>query len=287
MKTIALVTIFNPNIQVKDNILILSKQVDYVILCDNSKNDNSTMFDNIKNSIYIFNNKNLGLSAAFNKAFLDYSSLFEDNDFIIFFDQDSIIANQYIYNLKNEYIKIENAGFNIGCLGASYADVSDGKPQIPRIKKQLFDGVYKVPNIITSSMLTRFKILKDVNFWNEKIFLDLADWDLCWRINEKGYFTCLTTNVIFNHHLGLGSIKKGLVKLKKGSPFREYYQTRDSLYLLEEKYVPLKPRLSLTIRLLIRPFIHYIFLDDKKERMYYIKKGHKDYRKKIYGSLNL
>ena len=30
-------------------------------------------------------------------------------------------------------------------------------------------------------------VLKDISFWNEQIFLDMADWDFCWRLKEKKY----------------------------------------------------------------------------------------------------
>lgn len=61
-----------------------------------------------------------------------------------------------------------------------------------------------------------------------------------------------------------GEKKVGPIKLRVGQPFREYYQTRDALYLLQENYVPLKMRLRLIANVTIRPVVHYLMLDDKR-----------------------
>ena len=113
----------------------------------------------------------------------------------------------------------------------------------------------------------------------------MADWDLCWRLKAKNYQICMCKNCIMKHTLGNGVKRLGLIKVKQGSPFREYYQTRDCQYLLKEKYVPLKYKIKFILMLTIRPILHFIVLDNKKLRMSYIKKGFSDYKKNIHGEL--
>ena len=149
--------------------------------------------------------------------------------------------------------------------------------------KNITDETYEVSNTITSSLMMRYGNLKRIDFWNEKVFLDLADWDLCWRMQKAGMVCCMTEKVVLHHSVGNGEKKVGPIKLRVGQPFREYYQTRDALYLLQENYVPLKMRLRLIANVTIRPVVHYLMLDDKKSRMKFIRRGINDYKKGVHG----
>lgn len=282
-ETHALVTLYNPSEKEFKNCRILSQQVDTVILCDNSQESHETVFQNEKNIIYITKNENLGLGAAFNVALKNDTYGWKDDDLIIFFDQDSQIGEGYIQALQDEYRKIETLIPNLGCLGPVFYNTSNGRTERPRQKKNITDETYEVSNTITSSLMMRYGNLKRIDFWNEKVFLDLADWDLCWRMQKAGMVCCMTEKVVLHHSVGNGEKKVGPIKLRVGQPFREYYQTRDALYLLQENYVPLKMRLRLIANVTIRPVVHYLMLDDKKSRMKFIRRGINDYKKGVHG----
>lgn len=282
-ETHALVTLYNPSEKEFNNCRILSQQVDTVILCDNSQESHETVFQNEKNIIYITKNENLGLGAAFNVALKNDTYGWKDDDLIIFFDQDSQIGEGYIQALQDEYRKIETLIPNLGCLGPVFYNTSNGRTERPRQKENITDETYEVSNTITSSLMMRYGNLKRIDFWNEKVFLDLADWDLCWRMQKAGMVCCMTEKVVLHHSVGNGEKKVGPIKLRVGQPFREYYQTRDALYLLQENYVPLKMRLRLIANVTIRPVVHYLMLDDKKSRMKFIRRGINDYKKGVHG----
>ena len=282
-ETHALVTLYNPSEKEFNNCRILSQQVDTVILCDNSQESHETVFQNEKNIIYITKNENLGLGAAFNVALKNDTYGWKDDDLIIFFDQDSQIGEGYIQALQDEYRKIETLIPNLGCLGPVFYNTSNGRTERPRQKKNITDETYEVSNTITSSLMMRYGNLKRIDFWNEKVFLDLADWDLCWRMQKAGMVCCMTEKVVLHHSVGNGEKKVGPIKLRVGQPFREYYQTRDALYLLQENYVPLKMRLRLIANVTIRPVVHYLMLDDKKSRMKFIRRRINDYKKGVHG----
>ena len=282
-ETHALVTLYNPSEKEFNNCRILSQQVDTVILCDNSQESHETVFQNEKNIIYITKNENLGLGAAFNVALKNDTYGWKDDDLIIFFAEDSQIGEGYIQALQDEYRKIETLIPNLGCLGPVFYNTSNGRTERPRQKKNITDETYEVSNTITSSLMMRYGNLKRIDFWNEKVFLDLADWDLCWRMQKAGMVCCMTEKVVLHHSVGNGEKKVGPIKLRVGQPFREYYQTRDALYLLQENYVPLKMRLRLIANVTIRPVVHYLMLDDKKSRMKFIRQGINDYKKGVHG----
>lgn len=97
---IALVTLYNPDCKVIRNINQLSSQVSSVILSDNTPNkDNAVIFKDIKNILYFPNYENLGLSSAFNKCLK--LEITRKSDYLIFFDQDSLIPNNYIARISS------------------------------------------------------------------------------------------------------------------------------------------------------------------------------------------
>lgn len=282
---IAIATLYKPDESVVENMKILSGQVDTIILCDNSP-EKSDAFCGISNCIYVFNDGvNLGLSAAFNKVLTNYDIYsWKDSDLIIFFDQDSRIKKGYIYTIVQEYFNIRKIDENAGCVGPVFFNASNDLVETPHIKSQITENSFRVNNVITSSMLVRYSALKAVDFWNEKIFLDLADWELCWRLNKQGHQTYITKAVVLDHAVGFGDKKLGPLHIGIGAPIREYYQTREALYLMRKRYVPLKMRVRLWVNVYLRPLVHKLFLPDWDARKHYIERGREDYKKNIKGA---
>lgn len=280
----AIVTVFFPKESNVINIQKISEQVDRVIICDNTPYYNKILKNVSKNCIYKAFCRNLGLSQAFNTVLRDSTFNWLNDEYIIFFDQDSQIEEEHIEILVRNFQKIEECE-QIGVLGPVFYNQSNGEIEVPRMKKKIFKNIFKVSSIITSSMLTKYKILKNIGFWNDEIFLDMADWDICWRLKVNGYECFLTNDIIMKHCLGIGEKKIIFMKIRVGSPFREYYQIRDSQYLLKKDYVPLKYKIRFWMMLTIRSIIHIIFLEKSKERIYYIKLGYKDFRENRHGEL--
>lgn len=283
----ALVTVYQPGDEVADNIRCLAGQADLVYICDNSAEEHEALFSCCgENLRYCWFGENRGLSRAFNGVLKDDRIPWREEDFVLFFDQDSRIAPGHVQALLDRFDSVSRAGHPIGCLGPAYFNTSSGVVEMPRQRRLLAPGVYSVSGIITSSMLSTYGRLKQVGFWNENVFLDLADWDLCWRLQEQGLPCCLTDAVTLHHSVGRGERKLGPIRLREGEPFREYYQIRDSLYLMEERYTPFKYRVRFLAMLLIRSPLHILFLGNGAERMNYISLGIQDYRKRKKGPLS-
>ncbi len=282
MNTIALVTLFFPDENVKNNIIQFSHLVEKVVLLDNTPDsDNSILFSEIEKTEYIAYKENLGLSLAFNH----YLKTLTENCYIIFFDQDSFCPGNLIAQLKNDYQICYNKLGKKGIIGPAYFEKNANKLMIPKQKNLVENGVYEVKSIITSGMFTELDVIKSSGFWNDEIFLDMADWDFCWRVLKSGFFCCLTTNAVLTHTLGKSVHRFAGIKLKEGASFRVYYQTRDCLYLLRKNYVPFKFKIRFILMLTVRPLLHLIFLPNKKKRIHYFFKGISDYKKNIHGVL--
>lgn len=283
----ALVTVYFPDECAVHKIATIIPQVDKTIVCDNTPMVQKGAVERIKalgNVDYVCFGANLGLSAAFNRILKDRSYLWNPKDYIFFFDQDSVIESGHVEKMifQFEQLRIENR--DVGCLGPVYYNASSKTVEEPRCKHKIASQVYSVSSIITSSMLTTYAILEQVGFWNEKIFLDMADWDLCWRIQAAGHLCCLTNAVILQHCVGQGEKKLGPLRLRIGSPVREYYQIRDCLQLLFQSYTPLKYRARFCAMITIRSPLHLLFLDHRKERFRYMLHGLLDYSRRKTGA---
>ncbi len=264
-----------------NNVFRICEQSDLVIICDNSPDDNNLFWgNNHKIEYYNFKN-NLGLSAAFNSVLISKKDVLHDDDICIFFDQDSIITENHIKKLINEFLKLEYTSVKVGCIGPYYSDINDSF--VMKKKKECSTCV--VEKIITSSMLIRYRTLKNISFWNEELFLDMADWDLCWRLNNDGYKCYITSSTVMEHEIGKGKRRIGPFWLKIGQPIREYYQSRDCIKLLWKKYVPFYFKFRIILMFTIRPILHIIFLDNSRRRLYYVIKGIKDGIMNVKGSL--
>lgn len=281
----AIISLYNPDKKVLDHVRLIAEQADRVILCDNSKNNNRQLFNKIDGICYVGFKENLGLSKAFNRVLKDKKFNWKDDDLIIFFDQDSSIEDGHIKKLASEFMYFNNSQYKLGCLGPIFYNLSNDTVEIPKMKKLIKNNVYKVKNIITSSLITNYEMMKKVGFWNENIFLDFVDWDFCWRLQKIGYNCCITQSVILQHSVGNGERKVGALKLRVGAAFRVYYQTRDALYLLKESYIPLKMRIKLLLTITVRPIIHFFCLGEKKVRVKYYIKGIKDYKAGVRGEV--
>lgn len=277
-RVISIVTWYNPAEENVSNAKLIALQSDSIVICDNSAQDNVAYMQGIENGRYVSANTNLGLSKAFNRVLQDPSMDWQDDDFVIFFDQDSKISSGHIEKLMQEYQVISKEE-SIGCIGPVYFDVNEGQEQIPAKREYINDKTFKCTSIITSSMLCQYGRLRDVGYWNEDIFLDLADWDLCWRFMSKGYAVCMTNASVIRHAVGQDTKKIGCFKFRQWAPFREYYQTRDCLKLLGKEYVPLKYKAKFILIFTVKPIVHLLFLPNGVERVKYVIKGLYDFFK--------
>lgn len=287
--TAALITMYYPSPAAIGNIKTIAAQVDTVYICDNSPESNFRMFpeaDWTENIRYTCFYENLGLSAAFNRILKSPDIPWSGDDYVFFFDQDSRIGPEHIRQMVQTYEDLRGRGFPVGCLGPVYFNTSSGTVEVPKMKTPLTADTYAVSSIITSSMLCSYAALRSVGFWNERVFLDMADWDLCWRITSGGMLCCQTQVVTLHHSLGSGQKKVGPITLRVGQPFREYYQIRECLYLFFRSYTPIKYRIRFLAMIFVRSPLHLLFLDRRKQRFAYICKGFADFIRGKQGALD-
>ena len=279
----ALVTVYFPTQIAVRNISILEGQVTYILIIDNTPNINneSLFLNNSGKVLYIANKINYGISKAFNEGLKNDNV--KKSDYVLFLDQDSLLTDDLIEKLIISYNRLLENKIKIGCIGPIFYEKNADKVIIPNIKRKLFSSIYEVDYVMTSSMLTTYSALSQINFWNENIFLDLADWDLCWRFNSIGLGCFVTKDAILNHILGKSVKRIGPFSVKEGEAIRDYYQIRDCLKLLLKDYTPLRYKIRFILMITIRSIIRIFILPDKLLRIKYIFYGIVDFSRSING----
>lgn len=285
VKITAIVTLYYPNKENWDNLRNIAKQVNRIIIVDNTPmKQQEELYDQLSNMFYVSMGYNAGQSVALNSVLKNDDFFWQDDEYVIFFDQDTKIADHYIKKLICIYYKLnEQKGYRLGCLGPVFYNTSSGIKEMQHVKKKIAKGCYKVEDIIVSSLLTQYKILKEVGFWNEELFLDGNDWDLCWRMRDKGYQIIKTDLVSIIHSIGDREVKFLCFRFRCAAPVRLYYRTREMLNLLTKSYTSDRMKINMIFDLIFINVMRIVFLNDKKKRWMFIKRGWADHRKGITG----
>lgn len=234
------------------------------ILIDNTDDSDlsqgiSNLFENVT---YVANRKNFGIASAQNIGI--QIAINKNYEFIVFFDQDSIIPNNYHRDIVEEYTRIEKQCPELFLLGPTVFNLESSEEYRSVIHKKLgYKGIeefYYQRDVISSGSCVRASKISDVGTMDEKLFIDAVDFEWCWRAQSKGFVTGITPNVTLGHKVGQKDIKFPLgYRVIISSPFRYYYSNRNYMWLMRRNYVPIHWKINRTIktflRLLYFPFV--------------------------------
>ena len=267
--------LYNPNIIILEkSINNILKQVDFLVIVDNSPKKNNLNFtiSSKEKIVYIFNNDNLGIAEAQNIGIKELKR--KGCDFVYFTDQDSIPPNDIITKLLSDYNILENLGYNVGAIGPTVINRQNNKPYKARINKgTIIDkNITQVTELISSGTLTKMNILDKVGYMESSLFIDGVDHEWCWRANNIGnYKFFITSNAKLSHQLGEGDHHFLGIDIAISTPFRSYYQFRNFIILCRRKYVPFYWKFSNGIKYFIKLFYYPLFVSPRLghiKRMY-------------------
>lgn len=227
MKVIASIVTFNADMErLKQNIEAILPQVEEIVVVDNgSKNlhDVEKLIKGYINIHLITECKNLGIAKALNDAFKYAES--KSYDWVFTLDQDSVTVSDCVATL------LHSANNNTGIICAHAVDRNFHSNDERKMDK----GVRDVDACITSGSLTSIKAWKDCGGFDEQMFIDWVDWDICYAMRVKGYriLKSYYTNII--HELGTDTKSFHIFGheylILNRSPFRYYYVFRNRIYL--------------------------------------------------------
>lgn len=255
------IVLFNPEInRLKDNIYSIIKQVPLLVLIDN-KSDNidqvKDLIKNIKNIILIENCENKGIAQALN-VILEVSYK-QGYDWVLTLDQDSV-ADKHLVEKYKEFIIKHNEISNAACLTCDIIDRNFSS----NISHKYFDYV---DYCITSGSLMNITYTLEVGGFDESLFIDKVDTDICMNLTSKGYKIVKIGYKGLLHEIGHARQINILFRkweLYNHAPFRRYYMCRNASYLLKKYHN--KKSLKIFLKEIFQFILVFIFENKRIEK---------------------
>lgn len=267
------IVLFNPDIvRLKENINAIKNQVDLIICIDNFSDNIDEIKEQLNNEKKIFlieNNQNMGIAVALNQT-LRFA---EENKckWLLSLDQDSVVMP----GIVKKYIEhIEDDTAVITCI------IKDRNVDAV---KNMIDDVEKIDFCITSGALYNVEKLLLLGGYDEKMFIDYVDFDMCIRLRKAGYSIIRINYVGLLHEVGKTKEinffgKKELIFNE--SAFRKYFEVRNRFYYIYKHgdYINKKREYLRTFKFI---FMTILYESDKCNKIKRMFKGYIDYRKMI------
>ena len=277
MKIAGTVVLYNPDKDVIENIQTYLPFLDKLYVMDNSTKplENLPQIKKLPKVEYISLNGNQGIAKALKIA--TEKAVEEKIDYILSMDQDSKFPTE---DFKYVSLLLKNLDYSI--VGAVAVNNDAATDKIDENK----ECVIEKPWVITSGCFMSTKAYASTNGYNEDLFVDGADTDICYKIAKAGFKFYMLKNVCLVHHVGdeckcFKIFNRKIMSLFTHSPIRYYYQFRNFEFLsrkykdiFKSEYKLFKYKLPIKV----------LFLENNKCKVFkMIKKGIRDGKKGILG----
>ena len=225
------IVLFNPDIKrLKENIDAVIVQCAHVYLVDNGSGNIDEVLELLeeykKSKISVIcNAKNHGIAKALNQ--LASAAQKDGYEWLLTLDQDSVSPCNIIEEFE-KYITYQD----IGILCPVIYDRNKGE----EIKAK--EGSIEIDECITSGSLLNIKAWNKIGGFDENLFIDGVDFDICYRLKKNGYKILCIQSVVLLHELGHIEYHRFLfwrVLVKNHSAFRKYYIARNIIYIAKKR----------------------------------------------------
>lgn len=260
------IVLFNPDInRLKENISAVIVQCTHIYLVDNGSNNTDEIKELLRqynqSKIFILCNKeNQGIAKALNQ--LTDAAQEDGIEWILTLDQDSVAPS----NIVEEFEKYTN-NLNVGMLCPVICDRNKG------VVVEAKDGYKEIDECITSGSLLNIKAWKKIGGFDENMFIDGVDFDICCRLRKNGYKILCIQSVVLLHELGRIEYHRLLfwkVLVKNHSAFRKFYIARNTVYLARKEHTNIIKAILQNVKLLL---IVVFYEDDKWKKSKKILQG--------------
>ena len=218
---VAIIIAYNPEIErIVDNVRAVAGQVGRVVVYDNCSRNREDVagLEGIEKCSVVFNDVNSGLPVSLNAGCR--LALESGARYALLLDQDSIVSDGMVASL----------------LCCMQPGVGIASPQIvDRNKREGFvpsEAIVPMKRVITSGALVSLEAWENVSGFDERIFVDWADYEFCANMREHGYEIVRDNRTMILHEMGRREYAFTLPTPKGGRPF---YRTNHSASRLKDK----------------------------------------------------
>lgn len=270
MKILAGIVTYCPEIQrLKENIEAILHQVDEVLIVDNASNNVAeieSVIQTYHKMILVKNEENKGIASALNQI-MDYAAA-GGYQWALTLDQDSVCDSGLIAQYCH-YTDIENVGMlTCNFQDRNYDFFNEGDIEEPYVE---------VTYCITSAALMNVAAFQKSGRFDEQMFIDKVDFDICMTLAEAGYRIIKVNYTGLLQEIGSGTqvnIFGHKIIVYNHSALRRYYMTRNGIYLARKH--PTKSLFRAIARELYDIAIVFLFEKEKYKKLRSSCKGLQD-----------
>ena len=261
-KEMAVIISFQPEPEkIIRNVNCIAEQVGHVILIDNGS-DNVELWEGdlkgLKNLKIVRNKKNIGLPINYNRAAkYAYKHCYE---WLIIFDQDTLIPRDF----RDRLLDYEPES-DVAIVCPLFRDINlYSVSQFNRIiPKEDFSSIDKC---ISSGSINRTSTLIELGGFDNKLFIDMVDYDYCKRVKLNNYKIIQDNRIIIDHSIGNSQWITLFGKryfIHNHGAFRKYYIIRNNIYYARKYHLSIFND-KIFYRSLIKKYILVLFERDNK-----------------------
>jgi len=238
MNICAGIVLYNPDIeQLARNVNSIQNYVDWLFFVDNASMNIDEVQGVLSNEhfIWIRNEINTGVAYALNQ--LMNLAVEKGYDWILTLDQDSVCGEGIVQKLLKAFRHYDN----IAMISPKIID-----QDIAKTDDESFPDVEEISMCITSGCLTNVRAVLEAGGFDERLFIDQVDHDMCLRLRQRGYYLVRINSAELLQKFGEKSVtRKFLCKEIKYHHYvhsRIFYQTRNTIYMVKKYGTEFTPR---------------------------------------------
>lgn len=231
---IAVIVTMIPDNRLVENVSKIDSLVDEIIIIDNTPNRiEDSIYDYLCSNpkiLFIKNENNVGLGKSLNIGVK--WALREKCRWVIFFDQDSIIREDFFQNIFSQSKECRYWD-KVGIIAPLYID-----QETSYVKTFGYSDVEcklrKTNFVPTSGSMIRREVFESIGFFREEFFIDYIDYDFCFRCINEGWIIVQNEKAVLYHSVGKPAYRNLLwIKVipSNHTPERIYYRTRNRIIL--------------------------------------------------------
>ena len=281
-KIAAVTVLYQPAPDVFQNILSYSKDVQLLVIVDNSPAPDHPLHLQLEalghvTIIKFLDNK--GIAAALNAGI--QLTILKGFGSVLTMDQDSSFEPGIAAAYFAQYAALTHPD-SIAVVGPNHEEVTSPKTT---------EACLSVDTVITSGSIVNTSIFTKLGKYNEDLFIDEVDHEYCYRAIVAGYQILQMPNILLNHNLGttlfVGNASgKKTLKRNVHSGIRLYYMVRNTAFIHKQykKVFPAQMKLK-RFDLMVRIKNKLLYNGNRLSTLKYIWLGYYHFLTNRFGKL--
>lgn len=180
---------------------------------------------------YVWMGKNRGIGAAHNAGVETAIAEFRATH-VLLIDQDSSISNALADELVAEWTRHRSSGRALAAIGPRHID-DQSSHELRSVRQD--EQRVALPS---SGTVLSVDAYRKVGAFREDLFIDMVDFEWCWRAHSLGFDTVRSSHIKMPHTLGSGVQTFAGLRYSLPNPKRCWYQARNLRVLARIGHVP-------------------------------------------------